>query len=89
MSEQDFPGAGDLCLGCHTPLGWLAGRSEDISGHSLRGTDLDGVQWGAERQGPLMNVISTWGWTNECGLVNESPGILAVISCATPSTWKT
>ena len=26
----------------------------------FRGYDLDGLQWGAERMGPLMNVISPW-----------------------------
>ena len=26
----------------------------------FRSYDLDGVQWGAERMGPLMNVISPW-----------------------------
>jgi hypothetical protein len=26
----------------------------------FRSYDLDGIQWGAERQGPLMNVISPW-----------------------------
>src|SRR5262245_21654629 len=26
----------------------------------FRSYDLDGLQWGAERQGPLMNVISPW-----------------------------
>jgi len=35
---------GEYCLRCHSPSGWLAGRSEDVSGQSLRGTDLDGVQ---------------------------------------------
>lgn len=35
---------GEFCIRCHSPTGWLAGRSEDISGASLRGTDLDGVQ---------------------------------------------
>jgi hypothetical protein len=35
---------GEYCIRCHSPSGWLAGRSEDVSGHSLRGTDLDGVQ---------------------------------------------
>ncbi len=37
-------GAGEYCIRCHSPSGWLAGRSEDISGHSLTGTDFDGVQ---------------------------------------------
>lgn len=36
--------AGEFCIRCHSPTGWLAGRSEDISGQSLRGTDFDGVQ---------------------------------------------
>jgi hypothetical protein len=36
--------AGEFCIRCHSPTGWLAGRSEDISGRSLRGTDIDGVQ---------------------------------------------
>lgn len=35
---------GEYCIRCHSPTGWLAGRSEDVSGRSLRGTDLDGVQ---------------------------------------------
>jgi hypothetical protein len=35
---------GEYCIRCHSPSGWLAGRSEDVSGRSLRGTDLDGVQ---------------------------------------------
>lgn len=25
IAEQDFDGAGDLCLRCHAPEGWLAG----------------------------------------------------------------
>ncbi len=36
--------AGEFCIRCHSPTGWLAGHSEDISGQSLRGTDLDGIQ---------------------------------------------
>lgn len=27
IAEQDLPGASDFCLRCHTPTGWLAGRS--------------------------------------------------------------
>lgn len=36
-------GAGDLCLRCHTPPGWLAGRSHPATGTSLKGADYDGV----------------------------------------------
>src|SRR3990172_1103477 len=35
---------GEYCIRCHSPTGWLAGRSEDITGRSLRSTDIDGVQ---------------------------------------------
>ncbi len=37
-------------------IGFWADTMEDL----FRSYDLDGVQWGAERQGPLMNVISPW-----------------------------
>jgi hypothetical protein len=37
-------------------VGFWADTMEDL----FRSYDLDGVQWGAERQGPLMNVISPW-----------------------------
>lgn len=37
-------------------IGFWADTMEDL----FRSYDLDGIQWGAERQGPLMNVISPW-----------------------------
>jgi hypothetical protein len=43
IADQDFPGAGDLCLRCHTPLGWLAGRSMPTDGAALTAADFDGV----------------------------------------------
>jgi hypothetical protein len=45
VAEQDFDGAGDLCLRCHTPQGWLAGRSTPTDGSSLSASsDSDGVE---------------------------------------------
>ncbi|MCC6899186.1 MAG: hypothetical protein IT377_09435 [Polyangiaceae bacterium] len=35
--------AGDLCLRCHTPDGWLAGRSDPPNGTALTSGDFDGV----------------------------------------------
>jgi len=32
IAEQDFDGAGDLCLRCHNPAGWLGGRSTPTDG---------------------------------------------------------
>ncbi|HUN64459.1 MAG TPA: T9SS type A sorting domain-containing protein [Bacteroidota bacterium] len=38
------PGDGEFCIRCHSPAGWLEGRSEVYTGQVLFGTDLDGVQ---------------------------------------------
>ncbi|MCX7771015.1 MAG: cytochrome c family protein, partial [Proteobacteria bacterium] len=37
------PNATDICLRCHMPDGWLAGRSDPTNGSAMRGTDFDGV----------------------------------------------
>jgi cytochrome c553 len=44
IAEQDFDGAGDLCLRCHAPEGWLAGRSTPTDGSGLAAGDGEGVQ---------------------------------------------
>lgn len=44
ISEQDFAGAGDFCLRCHSPSGWLAGRAELSDGSGLHQGDADGVE---------------------------------------------
>ncbi|UCH89340.1 MAG: hypothetical protein JSV49_01445 [Thermoplasmata archaeon] len=38
------PNAGDLCIRCHSPTGWLEGRSEPTNTNALRTSDFDGVQ---------------------------------------------
>jgi hypothetical protein len=42
--EQDFDGAGDLCIRCHSTAGWLAGRSTPTDGSGLGQSDSDGVE---------------------------------------------
>jgi hypothetical protein len=44
VAEQDFDGAGDLCIRCHSTSGWLAGRSTPTDGSALRSSDADGVE---------------------------------------------
>lgn len=53
VAEQDFlpgadpatrGGAGDLCLRCHGPNGWLQGRSEPTDGSAFIAEDVDGVE---------------------------------------------
>ena len=43
IAEQDFAGAGDLCLRCHSPDGWTGGRSTPTDGSALTAADADGV----------------------------------------------
>lgn len=43
IAEQDAPSSGDLCLRCHTPFGWLGGRSNPTDGSALTAGDRDGV----------------------------------------------
>ena len=44
IAEQDFDGAGDLCIRCHSTGGWIAGRSTPTDGSGLLPTDSDGVE---------------------------------------------
>jgi len=43
VAEQDATSSGDLCLRCHTPMGWLSGRSNPTDGSQLTALDRDGV----------------------------------------------
>lgn len=44
IAEQDFDGAGDLCIRCHTMGGWLAGQSTPTDASTLtNGQAGDGV----------------------------------------------
>jgi hypothetical protein len=43
VAEQDAPSSGDLCLRCHTPFGWMSGRSQPTSGSQLTALDRDGL----------------------------------------------
>jgi len=44
VAEQDFDGAGDLCIRCHSVAGWLGGRSTPTDGSALAAGDSDGVE---------------------------------------------
>lgn len=45
IAEQDAPFSGDFCMRCHTPNGWMGGRSQPTDGSALSGShgDFDGV----------------------------------------------
>jgi hypothetical protein len=45
VAEQDFDGSGDLCIRCHAPAGWSAGRSTPTDGSGLDPiADRNGIQ---------------------------------------------
>ena len=45
IANQDAVDSGDLCIRCHTPSGWLEGRSTPTDGSALNALDMEnGVQ---------------------------------------------
>ncbi len=44
IANQDAPGSGDLCIRCHSPDGWLNGRSIPTDGSALNSGDREGVK---------------------------------------------
>lgn len=44
IAEQDFPGAGDLCIRCHSVAGWQRGKAVPSDGSGLTSQDADGVE---------------------------------------------
>jgi hypothetical protein len=50
VAEQDFPQAGDLCIRCHSPEGWVGGRSTPTDGSGLKESDAAGVMCDACHQ---------------------------------------
>ena len=43
VANQDVAFSGDLCIRCHSPGGWLGGRSMPTDGSALTGDDFEGV----------------------------------------------
>jgi hypothetical protein len=43
VAEQDFDGAGDLCIRCHSAAGWYGGRSTPTDGSGLQAADDNGI----------------------------------------------
>lgn len=44
IANQDAVDSGDLCIRCHSPAGWLEGRSSPTDGSALNLNDRQGVQ---------------------------------------------
>jgi hypothetical protein len=44
VANKYVNGSGEYCIRCHSPTGWLEGRSAPPTGEGLTGNDLNGVQ---------------------------------------------
>jgi hypothetical protein len=44
IANQDATDSGDLCIRCHSPAGWLEGRSSPTDASALNNNDREGVQ---------------------------------------------
>jgi hypothetical protein len=63
--------AGEWCIRCHAPSGWLAGHSKNPDGTDLIGTDWDGIQCDhchrmanplvPDSTVPIVGVVPGWG----------------------------
>ena len=92
------PNAGDLCIRCHTPAGWLAGRSDPVNGTALTPTDLDeGVSCDAchrsldpmhgLRQFPLTAETSSLGINEANKTYTQDATVLAMIKLFAGDTF--
>lgn len=43
IANQDAGSSGDLCIRCHSPRGWLSGRSEPTDASAITASDREGV----------------------------------------------
>ena len=44
VAEQDFDGAGDVCIRCHTAGAWTSGRSVPTDGSAMLDRDKNGIE---------------------------------------------
>jgi hypothetical protein len=71
IAEQDFDGAGDLCIRCHSTGGWVAGRSTPTDGSGLQASDDDGVDCDACHKATNPDNTEWLGVMNEPFVANN------------------
>ncbi|HEY5611074.1 MAG TPA: multiheme c-type cytochrome, partial [Thermoanaerobaculia bacterium] len=67
------PNAGDLCIRCHSPIGWLGGRSDPTNMTRLAGSDYEGVSCDACHR--MVDPISALRQSPELATETVSAGI--------------
>ncbi len=76
IAEQDAEFVGDLCLRCHMPSAWLAGRSTPTNGSALSGiNDWDGITCSLCHR--MVDPIFTPGQSPavDAGIINATPSL--------------
>jgi hypothetical protein len=71
VAEQDFDGAGDLCIRCHSPSGWLEGRSTPTDGSNLSAHNADGVECDYCHRMTNPDDSEHWGVQNPPFIAND------------------
>ncbi len=72
IAEQDFDGAGDLCIRCHSAGGWIAGRSTPTDGSGLAADDDDGVDCDTCHKATNPNNLEHLGVMNPPFVANDA-----------------
>ena len=71
IAEQDFDGAGDLCIRCHSAGGWMAGRSTPTDGSGLAASDDDGIDCDTCHQMTNPDMAEHVGTMNDPFIANQ------------------
>jgi hypothetical protein len=71
IAEQDFDGAGDLCIRCHSAGGWMAGRSTPTDGSGLAASDENGIDCDTCHQMTNPDMAEHIGVMNDPFIANQ------------------
>jgi hypothetical protein len=75
IAEQDFDGAGDLCIRCHSAGGWMAGRSTPTDGSGLAASDDDGIDCDTCHQMTNPDMAEHVGTMNDPFIANQGDSL--------------
>ena len=76
IAEQDFDGAGDLCIRCHSAGGWMAGRSTPTDGSGLAASDDDGIDCDTCHQMTNPDMAEHVGTMNDPFIANQGDSLI-------------
>lgn len=75
IAEQDFDGAGDLCIRCHSSGGWIGGRSTPTDGSGLSQNDENGIDCDTCHQMTNPNMSEHTGLMTDPFIANQGDSL--------------